>query len=85
MVYLFDRPILPYYDKGKKTARVVSIFKFFFENYAATPQSSANLEYGAYNSLYEMNYAPLTGRVFKIQKNVVVILWSFAYLSPERA
>ncbi len=51
MVYLFDRLILPYYDKGKKTARVVSIFKLFFENYATTPQSSANLDSISYNEL----------------------------------
>ena len=56
----FDHCVIRYSLPCKKTARVVSIF-IFFENYAATPQSSANLEYGAYNLLYEMNYAPLTG------------------------
>ena len=45
LVYLFDRPILPFYNKGTKLSLAIIVLPWLFNIYATASHSSANLEW----------------------------------------
>ena len=63
MVFLFSRPILPYYNKGKKTISSYLNFIFLFFHLSDCVAYSANLECVRFKRRYHnaQLYAP-TGR-----------------------
>ena len=74
LVYLFDRPILPFYNKGTKLSLAIIVLPWLFNVYATASHSSANLEWNLWENLPSKSFCEfceICGRIYAVRVKYV--------------
>ena len=73
LVYLFDRPILPFYNKGTKLSLAIIVLPWLFNVYATASHSSANLEWNLWENKLSKKFrefCEICGRIHSARSSV---------------